>query len=526
MKRLTVHSLREMTDCLRMEDVVYLPKSFDPWHSIPPNASLAQLPWLKAIADAAHANPEELVADYPHLTFVLRLAYDRYRMSHREEPFWIKELNSELKRHLRREYVFGDGFEPLALVPYLPYTGISYAIEEEGVTQEVIDLLSLNRLHYVRQLGFLTDPVVNPEEIRGIGLLFEHSRFCHSLDVMACAMLLGKNTGLSPRLLAHLRFAGLGHDALTPAGGDTTKAIDPPAFDEDAHFPSLLHGPKWEHVAHRHGFERQLLSETVAGMGLLGALLDIADKISYVSRDAHVYVGRYDSHIGTGLAVMPTGYSEISTLLRENPFICGIWDSVEIADGLPVFRDYRRLYKFLLLRALLFRELYYNKGSRFLEYFVVRLALSFFYVRGILTREKLVRMTDSDLEKVFEALFGQPYYSFAVGFSMRPRVEEFSTLDSAEERERALLREGMVTFLEPLKSMTGTGAKFKVFHQGKPTPFGIAYPHLAAHLASILSAGPSFLVYHLPREQLPSSPTFDSLIDFYMESRKTALCIS
>lgn len=87
--------------------------------------------------------------------------------------------------------ISGEHLEPFAIVPGVPFSGFGYAVLEEGLAEEVMRIFNLFRLHGIKQLGYLRDPVVRDVAWEGgIGMTFNHTRYAHSLHVMAVAMLI------------------------------------------------------------------------------------------------------------------------------------------------------------------------------------------------------------------------------------------------------------------------------------------------------------------------------------------------
>ena len=110
---------------------------------------------------------------------------------------------------------------------------------------------------------------------------------------MAIARLIGYNLGLSQIALQHLSVAALTHDIFTPAGGDSTKLLYPAMFDEDANYKDLFVTAGWKTLQGKYSFDEQLILQTVQGKLYFGQILDLADKLGYVSRDARLRAQRH-----------------------------------------------------------------------------------------------------------------------------------------------------------------------------------------------------------------------------------------
>ena len=85
--------------------------------------------------------------------------------------------------------------------------------------------------------------------------------------------------------------------------------------------PTLLHGEDWERLRDRYRVNERLLIDTVQGKGMLGALLDIADKLSYLSADVRAYV---DCGRPGGWNDYPGTYEEITQVLARRKYMLGL----------------------------------------------------------------------------------------------------------------------------------------------------------------------------------------------------------
>jgi hypothetical protein len=434
------------------------------------------------------------------------------------EPWWMKRLPDAAKRHLRRNYALTDGLEQFACMPTLPLSGIGYVVQEDGLVEATIRVFGLFRLGNIRQLSFLHDPVVHNVESTSIGMLFGHTRLGHSLDVAAVAVLIAVNNRIFGQLRRTLRVGATSHDALTPAGGDTTKLIDPPAFDEDANYANLLVGDGWEALREHYGLSAELLTDTVQGRGVLGAILDIADKVAYVARDASLYLGRYAP---SGPVMYPAGYADVRAVIARRRFVCGVWDSVRVHGGSVFFEDGERLADFLLLRALLFRELYHHPGSRFLEYLVSRVVVQWLYDTGKLRRETLLRMTDGHLEYLVGEIIGESFRTTMISGIDHPRVETFDSLDAALRREHELRTNGTeVTLVDEFNPPAKSGTRLLVQRRGSILPFAEAHAERAAEIERIIRPEQPFRLYYYCGGTA-FGPAFYQVLEHYRQRSRT-----
>lgn len=373
-------------------------------------------------------------------------AYNEHCFRNGREPEWANLVPLEVLRELRRGWLTSEYFDPLAiLLRYREKLGFTSAVHDDGLIHTVSIALNVFRLSSIRQLGFLHDPVMNEAAVDcGIGMRFEHTRYLHSLMVMAVASLIGTRVGLPERDLRHLRVAAFTHDVLTPAGGDSVKPIDFEAFDEDLHYPEVFRdNPEWNAVRDQYGLDEALLIRTVAGEGLLGRLLDIADKAAYTAHDVEAYLmGDHDPRSFRNLVAPESVLAVYDWKQKLGPGSCQLWDRIEVVDGEPVITDIDRLIGFLTLRALMFRHLYYNPLARYREHMIALLVLEPLYHEGTLTRERLITMTDGELDLFLNRVTG--HYDLRMEISrsaVAPTVEAYGNREEALARAQVLHRE-------------------------------------------------------------------------------------
>jgi hypothetical protein len=299
-----------------------------------------------------------------------------------KEPAWIEDLPLQARMWLRYDFCIHHE-EPLAIINNFPHTGLWYMVREGGLCDDLERLFGLRRLQGVKQLGFLQQPWTSMDQ-QHLMPLTRDNRYVHSLDVHALTAVMAHNLGLSRTLRNTVCTAGFTHDWLTPAGGDSVKFVDSMAFDEDFNYAAQLrHLPqdKWEKIKKKYAINEHLLCEAILNRGLLGEILDIADKLAYVGRDLLTCLEvmldpeEDEAYVGT---------RALHQLVKEFPYISGIWDAVKRKEGHAVFDNEHvwRLIGFLKARIVLFRELYYHPRARFGEYLISRVLVKMLYNEG------------------------------------------------------------------------------------------------------------------------------------------------
>jgi hypothetical protein len=366
------------------------------------------------------------------------------------------------------------------IIPTIAGSGLGVVIHDYSFLSEVIRTFGLFRLSNITQLEYLEDPDEPPLWMES-DIRFHHTRFLHSLNVWAIALAISEVNKSwfdeRPGFREALQVAALTHDVLTPAGGDTTKAIDPVAFDEDLEYNNAITDKRRQFLAH-HGVDPDLCIKTVLGKGVLGTILDIADKLAYTGHDTN-YFG--NKPILGHWPVANRGAIE-KELRKTRGKACTIWQSVRIHNDVVWNEDTNGLTNFLVLRGMMFRHLYTNPKARYKEALIMYSVLSFLYETRKLTRPQLLDMNDNDLQAFVNQQFNWGYGSLSPsqqGFI--PTYKRFRSWDEACEFERKLLREGhLFVRAENLIKIYKPGHHLKVRFDGQIDSLLILFPKQAA----------------------------------------------
>ena len=426
---------------------------------------------------------------------------DPFRLlAQKGEPEWMNRLPAFAKRYIRSSYASTEGMNPLAIVPKFPYMGFGYIIPDSGLANDAVQTFHLMRLAGIKQLSFLHDPVLKEYDRSAGALMFDHTRYCHVLDTHAVANIISANIGFDEQTRDTLLTAAITHDALTPAGGDSVKLVDPVAFDEDVHYPELLVGGEWEEFRKRFGIDRDLLVQTIMGEGLLGRILDISDKSSYLARDVDAYLMTANPFKDA----RNTNYYAVADIVTSDPYVCAVWESARRYDGSLVFGDKERLGRFLKLRALMFRSLYYNPFSRFFEYLVGKGVVRYLYKTGQVTREQLLRERDEWIENKIDQVLGS-YCVLRMFHNLeKSRIEEYYDVESAVKRAAEFDKDtSKIVILDDFRSSTGNGVrKFFVRDGNRAIPFAEACPRDAMEVEGIMTFAKRVRLYFFDADDL------------------------
>lgn len=429
-----------------------------------------------------------------------------------EQPSTVTgSLPWPMQRHITREAWIHHPFIGL-IVMSLPYTNFGYVTFEHGFITNAISIFNVWRLHDIRQLAFLGYPLaLNADDHNEIAISerFPHNRFSHVLDVCAVATLIGQRVQLSKKELRTLRLAALTHDVLTPAGGDLMKTISETAFDEDARYAELLETDERKEFLVKHDIDGLRLAATVRGEDPLSLLLDMADKIAYVARDAEIFL-RYCPPPATGF----DEYERIRRLLDEHPDICAWWETIELKRGKIVVEEPERLFRFLVLRVLLFREMYYGSSMRYAPMIVVRTIAAYLIGSGRLGHDDFLAMTDKQLEDLVEKETCLPTLSWACKLKPTPSCESFATKEEALRRERELVTNGIpFVLVEDLLSRIQPSTGFPVRGpNGRIMRFDKARPAETELLNALATVEKPHRVYYLPKVEMNAKYFQDLLV--------------
>ena len=439
------------------------------------------------------------LGDIPHSSvFVfLILAAESYRSKTMSSSFFNK-LPKKIQNYIATLCSIEDE-DPYVILPIMPYTKFGYIALDNGIITDTIDAFELQRLRGVRQLGFMMDPIHRENNLSEIALAFQHTREVHSIDVAVILRLIELNNPqvkLNQNLLC---IGGVSHDGLTPAGGDTTKLVDLKLFDEESNYVELFKKPGWKDLALEYNVKENDLLEMVQGKGLYGELLDVADKIAYISRDVWNFIGIKGEILD--FPHLSKYFSELSNMIAQYPFFCDVWKSVRIINGKVVIKDGYSWGIFLKIRAMMFAGLYYNPSSRFLEYMLSKRIISFLLKNKRISKELLLEWKDFQLEQKINEFLHCEFYPASF---KKSTFEVFETENARNERIQGFKNDHSVVVIpDDFKCVTKSGVnKFFVKKDGKVMIFKDAYPQMAEEIESIMKIPKTIGLYIIYLEDL------------------------
>src|SRR3989339_751286 len=533
--RFKSEDIKNAEKVINLNGIIYVPEPhFNPQTKTIIGQEICEKPWFKKLLMENlnfKSGPENSMAD---LRNILRSAYDgmgakeskesgsyyaefcekltdfylqfKYK-NEGKDPEWLGEVDSETRKFLAYQFYANnmDNFPPHFRFSRMLYAGINrFAIENVDMFEDLYDVFKLGRLQLIKQLSLLRDPA---SAMVGGGEDFPHTRYGHSFDVLAISNLLGNNASLSLEDMKILQIAAVSHDFRTPAGGDVTKLIDPKAFDEDKHYDDIFKTKEWRAFIKKYNISKEQekkLYHTVQGEGVMGKLLDLADKLAYVARDADMYLNEIIRVIEfSGMENGVATYNDkpdllpIKNILESDPLVCNVWDSVEIINGQVVMTNDQKLTSFLKLRALLFKELYYNYVGRFSVYMFTKKVLKFLYENKQLTQKYFLEGDDSRLMADLEKFLGSEMFPISVKPD-KAVVKKCSNIEEARKFASSFNDDsGKIAIIDDFLPISNSGTKkFLVKKDSKVVPFCEAYPSEAKEIDGLMKP-PSFINVYL-----------------------------
>ncbi|MCL4354256.1 HD domain-containing protein [Patescibacteria group bacterium] len=395
---------------------------------------------------------------------------------------------------------------------HLPYSDLRCWVYNDETIFQASEAFPAKRLNGVRQLSFLA--YVGPDPLRQLCPEFHHTRFDHTLVVARVMEQILKINALGEKEVDKGVVAAILHDIATPALGDAAKAIDPQGLNEETHWQEMLDERGWQYLASI-GATPEEIGDIIQNKGVLGKALDIADKVTYVLKDAHAI---------TVSPVSPFVEDEYTADLRQelraDPKIGNIYREAKIdkEKGEVYFEDPERLRRFLKIRAILHQKLYMHPASQGRDLKFASLLKPFYSPDGNsqkpLTPGKLRKINDEGLIRFLTSAYRTPnnglgsqqfYYDLVSWFP--PYYEKFESLIKAESRIGELAEKPGITIVG-VKECKGfkTATDYKVLNEsGEVVRFRDYDPKSAEEIEEISRSTQGVYVYFAEDSQETSN---------------------
>lgn len=408
---------------------------------------------------------------------------------------------------------------------HLPYSTLGQWTEEGDIYDKASRNLPLDRLHSIKALSFLS--YIGPDPEHTIFMEYPHTRLDHSLTVAIVMEKILQQNGFENTEINIGIIAGLIHDIATPAHGDATKKIDPDALDEEKFWWEAIDRKGQEFTTQKLGIPNaiKVFDDIINNRGLLGQVLDIADRITYTMKDLNAVIhgnGDYNSLTKLSLdpALLPLRY-----IISHYPRIGNIYKEVGVdrKKQAVFFNNPEHLGVWLLLRAHLYQALYLNPVSLGRDLFVGELMRPLYSRNGntLLTPEKLRNLTDEELMRIVQ----KAYYGSTepiVGFSRiyndlvnwYPLFKKFGSNKEAEDFAKRLKRRKniMVIGISECKGFDPATSYRVADQSGNVMPFSEFNPGAAREIEQIAEETKGVFVFFVDlAKDKRSNPLFQNL---------------
>lgn len=293
----------------------------------------------------------------------------------------------------------------------LPFSDLKRWTEEGDIYERAFENLPLGRLAYVKALSFLSYEEFDPKY--AIFAPYPHTRFEHAFVVSLVSGEILKLNGFSQQDINTGIIAGLVHDNATPAFGDATKKVDPKALDEERFWWQSINKKGRDFITKELKIQRKMLDQLIKNKGILGQVLDIADRITYTMIDLDAVIPK--KPLSSTTSYDELRLSALRQLLSDYPKIGNICKEVVVDRNKQkiFFSNPEHLGIFLLLRAHLHQALYLKPANQGRDLFVAKV-LSSLYSRtdsnAPLTPQRLREMTDEDLLAILQKHYKPQVY--------------------------------------------------------------------------------------------------------------------
>lgn len=254
------------------------------------------------------------------------------------------------------------------------------------VYRKAARILPLERLQGLRKLGFLS-VIQRGGDIRDFRG-FDHDALEHTLLVPRAAELILEEAGFPENIINEVIVAGLLHDIALPAGGEAVVRLDPENLDEENHWRDVLSREQLFQLIFDLGLDPVHISMAIKNNGIVGKVLDIADRIAYTTVDSSYFYGKRNAP--------PYLYKTVK---------------IDVETGTVYFDYPEALGKFLQLRAENHFNVYNHPVNKGADFMIRTLLRPLYSTDGTkpLSPSRLRQMTDDDLCEVLQEVYQLPF---------------------------------------------------------------------------------------------------------------------
>lgn len=402
--------------------------------------------------------------------------------------------------------------EPLAIIS-LPYSRPNRNLElisEGTVYHDVAKNSAFHRLSGIKALSFLS--LVGPAPEVQHYQEFVHGREDHSYVVARLGELILRRNGYPEDEINRAVIAFLMHDIATPALGDATMKLDPTNLSEEDNFRATI-GDREKALFAKYGTNVDEVEAIIKNKGVLGQVLDIADRLTYTAKDLDALIGadRYLKPSDPTLHEKNAQYlQDFVDIVGENPNFGELYKTIGIdrKKEQVFFSEPEMLSSFLNIRALLHERLYLHPSSQGRDLFVARLIEPFYSTNEnneyAIVPSKLRKMVDYKLMEELERRYSQyvnigPQKLFGEIVNWYPQYSKFDTEEEAKECASQLFKNPNTVVLGVRKRRGfDPGTSYNVIHPIKRRVMSLRDydPDLALVPEEIAASLPAVYVYY------------------------------
>lgn len=278
---------------------------------------------------------------------------------------------------------------------------------------EALTAFDFSRLNGVKAVSYLIRRSY-PDFAYDEGL---HTKLDHSLKTAIITEEILRINNATEEQIQKGIVGALLHDIGHPAFADAAQKINKKELKEEDHWQDQVGEKGWNFLK-KNGIDPKGLDETVHGKGIIGKVLDIADRIAYVTEDSHA-IDHSEGQFG-----------EIFKTVGVD------WESEQV-----YFTDHTLLSCFLLKRFFMFREFYTSPETQGTDLLIAKMINDIYKNYPRILRKRTDDQLTRTLEKHFRELIKPGFFEGKEFFEWRPQYKSFASEEEALKHANKILEE-------------------------------------------------------------------------------------
>ncbi len=384
---------------------------------------------------------------------------------------------------------------------FLPFSTLDGWIYENEEIAKAYDAFNVNRLSGIGSLSLVRYVGSDPEMAQYYDYKFVQTREYHTLVVARVVEAIMRNNGFSEKEIRIGIAAAMLHDIATPALGDATKSLDSTNLDEENHWWTMLDKKGWKYLE-KIGATQEMIDHIIHNRGVVGEILDIADRITYTMIDIHSIKS------GATLYDQDKGYvrDRLDDILEEDPDIGDIFQEVEVnkETGDVYFTNPNRAGIFLAARAFMFENMYVHPLTQGRDMLLAKTLERFYSPRegeAPLSPKKLRTATDDGLLYFLQEnlSYDRSHELYLDLYGWTPQhYEKFDSSEEANKRAQELKNNSdcVVVGVCEIKEFNPATDHKVLGEWGRIYQFRDYYPEKAAQIEEAAERTKGFFVYY------------------------------